>query len=312
MQMTGRIVMKFPAVTIAVILFLAATPLFAQQPSLRNAALPSDKRVLIISVDGMRPDVLLRAKTPNIRALTLHGSFTFWAESTDMAITLPTHVSMLTGKTPARHNIAWNDNRLMKADKLKVPTLFDLAKKAGYTTSMVVGKDKLCIIARPGVVDCLKPAGKEDAFSIANLAAKVLRKQRPQVMFVHFPDPDTVGHSFGWGSPEQVAVLDKTDQGIGILMETLRELGLRDQSLVIVTSDHGGSGRSHGANVQFSHFIPWIAVGPGVKENYDLTLEPNLAVHVEDVFATALNFLNIALPADSDGKPVLAIYGKNR
>jgi len=54
---------------------------------------------------------------------------------------------------------------------------------------------------------------------------------------------------------------------------------------------------------RFSHYIPWIAVGPGVRENYDLTLEPNLAVHVEDVFATALNFLGFAIPVDSTANP---------
>ena len=48
-----------------------------------------------------------------------------------------------------------------------------------------------------------------------------------------------------------------------------------------------------------------------VRENYDLTLEPNLTVKVVDVFATALNFLGIAAPADVDGKPVSAIYGKS-
>lgn len=312
MPMTARNVMKTPFVTIAIILLLVATPLCAQQPAPGNAALPAGKRVLIISIDGMRPDVLLRAKAPNLRALTQHGSFTFWAESTDLAITLPTHVSMLTGVTPDKHHITWNHDRKMDAGALKVPTLFDLAKQAGYTNSMIVGKNKLCLLARPGVVDCLKAlqGSQEDSLSIARRAVEVLRKQRPHVMFVHFPAPDTVGHSLGWGSPEQVAVVDKIDQGIGILLDTLREQGGREQSLVLVTADHGGSGRSHGEKVPFSRYIPWIAVGPGIKENYDLTLEPDLAVHVEDVFATALYFLGIPIPANADGKPVVAIFAK--
>lgn len=310
--MTARTVMKFRSVTIILALLLVATPICAQQPSLRDTALPSDKRVLVVSIDGMRPDVLLRAKAPNIRELTQHGSFTFWAESTDIAITLPTHFSMLTGVSPAKHHITWNDDRQVESSALTVPTLFDLAKKAGYTTSMVVGKHKLCIIAKPGMVDWLEAPDntKEDALTIAARAADVLRKHRPQVMFVHFPDPDAVGHALGWGSPQQVAAVDRADQGVGIVMAVLRELDLREKTLVIVTADHGGSGRSHGAKVPFSHYIPWITVGPGVRENYDLTLEPKLAVHVEDVFATALYFLGVAIPAEADGKPVLAIFSK--
>ena len=310
--MTARIVLKIPSVTIILALFLAAAPLFAQQSSQRNTEPLADKRVLVISIDGMRPDVLLRAKAPNIREMTQHGSFTFWAESTDMAITLPTHVSMFTGVSPAKHHITWNDDRRVESGALTVPTLFDLVKKAGHSTAMVVGKTKLCIIAGSGMADCRKSTvnNKEDSLSIANRAAEVLRRHRPHVMFVHFPDPDTVGHALGWGSPEQVIAAGSADQGIGIIMAALKELGLLEQTLVIVSADHGGSGHSHGAKVPFSHYIPWIAVGPGVRENHDLTLEPKLAVHVEDVFATALYFLGIAIPADADGKPVLAIFNK--
>jgi predicted AlkP superfamily pyrophosphatase or phosphodiesterase len=302
---------SFFAATVLFFLLLA-TPLLAEQGSQGHSSPSGDKRVLVISIDGMRPDVLLRANVPNIRELTLHGSFTFWAESTKMAITLPTHVSMLTGVSPAKHHITWNDNRQVKSGELTLPTLFDLAKKAGYSTSMVIGKEKLAILAKPGMVDWLKTPGKtrEDALAIAEGAAEVIREHQPQVMFVHIPDPDAIGHSSGWGSPEQVAAADRADRGVGILMAVLMKAGLRDKTLVIVTADHGGSGRSHGAKVPFSHFIPWIAVGPGVRENYDLTLEPELAVHVEDVFATALNFLGIAIPANSDGKPVLAIFAK--
>src|ERR1039457_5207535 len=218
--MTARIVLKIPSVTIILALFLAAAPLFAQQSSQRNTEPLADKRVLVISIDGMRPDVLLRAKAPNIREMTQHGSFTFWAESTDMAITLPTHVSMFTGVSPAKHHITWNDDRRVESGALTVPTLFDLVKKAGHSTAMVVGKTKLCIIAGSGMADCRKSTvnNKEDSLSIANRAAEVLRRHRPHVMFVHFPDPDTVGHALGWGSPEQVIAAGSADQGSGRIM----------------------------------------------------------------------------------------------
>src|SRR5262252_2056340 len=54
-------------------------------------------RVLIISIDGLRPDLLLRAAMPRVRGLCSDGSYTFWAETTPEAYTLPCHISMLTG-----------------------------------------------------------------------------------------------------------------------------------------------------------------------------------------------------------------------
>ncbi len=50
----------------------------------------------------------LRAEMPNLRGLMKRGAFTFWAETTDVAVTLPSHTSMLTGVTPEKHGIHWN------------------------------------------------------------------------------------------------------------------------------------------------------------------------------------------------------------
>src|SRR5690349_1867756 len=63
------------------------------------------ERALVISIDGLRPDLALRASTPRLRHLCETGSFTFWAETVPEAYTLPAHVSMLTGCSVARHGV---------------------------------------------------------------------------------------------------------------------------------------------------------------------------------------------------------------
>src|SRR5436190_24155017 len=55
---------------------------------------PEIERALLISIDGCRPDLLLRADAPNIRKLMKTGSFHFWARTIPAAITLPSHASM--------------------------------------------------------------------------------------------------------------------------------------------------------------------------------------------------------------------------
>src|SRR4051794_24707887 len=90
----------------------AAQTLPAAQPVTPAATQPSHhgSRVLVISIDGCRPDIALRSNMPNFRNLVSEGSFTFWARTTDVAITLPSHTSMITGVTPDRHTISWNDD----------------------------------------------------------------------------------------------------------------------------------------------------------------------------------------------------------
>src|SRR3954451_20002993 len=58
---------------------------------------PAIQHVIIISCDGLRPDVLLRADAPNLRKMMAHGAFTLWSRTIRIAITLPSHTSMLTG-----------------------------------------------------------------------------------------------------------------------------------------------------------------------------------------------------------------------
>jgi predicted AlkP superfamily pyrophosphatase or phosphodiesterase len=268
--------------------------------------------VLVISVDGLRPDLALRADMPTVRDLLKHGAFTFWARTTAVAITLPSHTSMLTGVTPARHGIMWNEDLPLSTPFYpRHPTLFEVAHKAGFTTAMAAGKSKFIALAKPGTLDWTFVPGTAECMVtdqvVADHAVAMIHEHKPQVLFVHLPDVDTAGHRSGWGSNEQVKAIEGADAQIRRVLDALDQERLRDATLIIVTADHGGAGLSHGADDQRSRHIPWIAAGPGVRENFDLTLCPKLEVHTEDSFATACWFLGIGLADDLDGKMVAEI-----
>ena len=124
--------------------------------SQENPTSAPQRRVLIVSVDGLRPDVMLRADAPRIRKLIDEGSFTCWAQTTAVAVTLPSHVSMLTGVRPQRHQIEWNyDVPLSQPVYPSVPTIFELAHKAGLRTAMVVAKSKFDPLNKPGTLDAV-------------------------------------------------------------------------------------------------------------------------------------------------------------
>jgi arylsulfatase A-like enzyme len=283
------------------------------------------RHVIIISCDGLRPDVLLRADAPNLRRMMARGSFTLWARTIPIAITLPSHTSMLTGVYPEKHGITWNDDE-PEMGYPKVPTLFALAKKAGYTTAIATGKSKFSTLSKPGTVDWMnipiaqRVEGKnevkgtmfEDAV-VAKQASEIIASHQPNVMFIHFPGPDKIGHSLGWGTPEQVAIVREVDAGIGRILDTIERERMADSTVVIVSADHGGAVKGHGGVAEGkpiddprSRAIPWICAGAGVREDYDLTREPKLTVNTVDTFATACWLLAIP-PGDVDGKPVKQI-----
>lgn len=263
------------------------------------------QRILIISVDGLRPDVLLRADAPNIRGLMNRGSFTMWAHTTDVAITLPSHTSMLTGVKPEKHGINFNSEQ---ADKTypRVPTIFKLAKQKGLTTAMASGKAKFDVFDEPGALDTrwiFEKNAKEDG-QTGQEAAKIIREEKPNVMLLHLAAVDSCGHAEGWGSPAQIAAVHGADAAVGVALAALKQAGLTDSTVIILSADHGGSNKNHGKDDERSHYIPWIAAGPGIRKNLDLTSFRELNIETMDTFATACFFMGIPLPADIDGKPI--------
>jgi predicted AlkP superfamily pyrophosphatase or phosphodiesterase len=264
--------------------------------------------VMIISIDGLRPDVALRANMPHLRSLMARGSFSFWANTTDVAITLPSHTSMLTGVTPDKHGIHYNDDKAANTPVFPlVPTIFDLAKKQGHTVALAAGKSKFRAFDRPGSLDW-KFIKEADDGTVAGAAAAIIHEHHPDLLFVHLPDCDRIGHSTGWGTPEQVEMVGKADQALGQVLAALDAEHLTDSTLIILSADHGGNGRKHGGLDPRSRTIPWIAAGPGVKRNYDLTLNMTLVIYTYDTFATACEVLAIPLPNGIDGKPILDIF----
>src|SRR5687768_1544826 len=103
---------------------------------------PARPRVIIFSIDGLRPDALARAGAMNIGGLVARGAYTFSARTIMPATTLPSHASMLSGFPPSFHGITWDDY-LPARGPIPVPTIFALARANGLRTAVVVGKDKL-------------------------------------------------------------------------------------------------------------------------------------------------------------------------
>jgi predicted AlkP superfamily pyrophosphatase or phosphodiesterase len=291
--------MKLLPVLLAVFLCLPA----------RGQTVPPN--VLIISIDGLRPDMALRAKTPTLHQMMEAGCFSFWARTTPLAITLPSHTSMLTGVIPRKHEIEWNkDLPLSKPVYPSFPTIFEMAKKHGFTTAMAAGKSKFSTLAKPGTLDwswiaATSTSGDAD---VAEHAVDMIRQHQPQVMFIHFPGCDNVGHAKGWGSPEQLEIIAQADAQVGRVLNALEEAKVRDHTFIILTADHGGAGRTHVPDDARSRHIPWIAVGPHVRKNIDLTTYADLIINTEDTFATASYVLQIPVGKLIDGKPVRQIF----
>ncbi|MFC1976180.1 alkaline phosphatase family protein [Chloroflexota bacterium] len=260
--------------------------------------------VVIVSIDGLRPDAWDQADTPILDALRAKGSFTDAAQTVLPAATLIGHASMLGGMVPDKHGIYWNvyDPSL---GKINGPTLFSVAHEAGLNTAMVVGKPRLEHIVLPHSVDNYNYAGFTDR-QVVNQALPMLQTGLSDILFIHLPDVDTFGHASGWMSTDQLTTISATDTMIGEVVVELAAHGHLESTLLIITTDHGGKGFKHGSALPEDITIPWLAVGPGIPAGLDLQSQ----VMVYDTAATALYALELPVPPTWDGRPVLEIFGE--
>jgi arylsulfatase A-like enzyme len=254
---------------------------------------PAPRRVVIISEDGLRPDVLSQELTPRHMKLMQEGTTATQAATIPESDTLPSHASMLSGVGAAAHGLWWNSYQSARGYSL-VPTVFSVAHERGLKTAMIVGKPKLRHIAIPGTVDHFARPSYLCA-GVAKHAAAYFIASKPDLLFVHFSDPDESGHSHGWVSPEYLRAASASDACLATVLAAIDESGVGDTTLVIVTADHGGHGKGHsdGGRSDVDRDIPWIVRGPGVARGGVLD-EP---IGTVDTAATTLAALGLpALP----------------
>lgn len=260
----------------------------------QSANAPAD-RVVIISMDGMRPDAIGRVGTPNLDALIATGARAEVAETIRRSSTLPSHASMLSGVTEEVHRMNFNGYRPGRG-RIQFPSIFRVARAAGVPTRMFTGKQKLAHIIRSEDVDHFVVGGVRCS-RVNRVALPNLVDFDRGLAFVHFPDTDGAGHTHGWLSPQYYQAVRRIDGCVGDLMEVLSAAGSMERTLIIVTSDHGGHGHTHGAPVRSDMRIPWFAAGGVARAGVVLD-----EVHTTDTAATALAALGLPQPLGMHGR----------
>lgn len=267
----------------------------------RSAAL--SEHVVVISVDGLRPDALQRFNAPTMQRLAREGSRSWRAQTIMPSKTLPSHTSMLTGVEPEVHGVEWNRNETHDHGLLATPTIFARARQAGLSTAGFFSKGKFNHLLVPGTFDyAIAPEG--DGMWLAGKTVgrveRYLEEHRPNLLFVHVGEPDYAGHSFGWMGTLYEWAVHRADGAVGRVLRAADRAYGEGNYTVIVTADHGGHGRSHGSSDPRDVTIPWIAWGKGVQPGTEL---PD-GIHTTQTAATALRLLGVT--SGLEAAPVLA------
>lgn len=264
-----------------------------------SAGFGDTNKVLIVGIDGCRPDSLLAAKTPNIDKLWSDGAFSFHAKTDPKTKSGPCWTSILTGAWHTKHGIL--DNKYSVPSK--IPHFFQRLKDINpeLETASIVQWAPLHRILPSESADVKKTA-KPDR-SVADVVVETLSSRDPDAVFIQFDDVDHAGHKYGYGPhvAKYMEAIESTDILVGKIIEALerRDTYEKENWLIILTSDHGGIHKNHGSGSPQESTVFFVAHGKSVVKG-----EITAPVNVVDVAVTAMAHLHVTMDPkwNLDGK----------
>lgn len=253
--------------------------------------------IVVVSIDGLRPDAIEKANATTLMRLINEGTSFSHATTVRPSLTLPAHTSMLTGLDPDQHGIFW-DEYLPSYGPVRFKTALEIAHEHGFTTALIVAKEKLLHLNRPNSVDYFERTDKEGAQVALAFERYVSFSGLPNVTFLHLPDPDTKGHKHMWMSKAYLAGVRNADFALTSIINTANAASI-ERPIIIVTADHGGFGFGHMADIDANNDIPFIAIGDNIAQG----LIKQDRVTNYDIAPTILSLLGLDIPEDWAGKP---------
>jgi len=260
------------------------------------------RRTIIVSIDGLRPDVITNLgadQLPAFYRFLNEGATTLNARSDPkFTSTMPNHASMMTARWVngagshgwARNVDSQSGGTIHTENNQYVPSIFDVVHDEGGRTGLYATKEKFELFDRSyndqnGRQDLTTPDyGKDkiDTFVYLDLSSDLMDRffqdasTNPyDFSFLHLADPDRQGHATGWDigitSAYAEAIRD-ADEQIGRLLSFVEsDPSWMGSTNIIITADHGGTGINHNDPSVYEHnriiFGTW---GPGVEAGIDL------------------------------------------
>ncbi len=237
---------------------------------------PKAKHVIWIGLDGWGSYSVAKAEMPVTKQFMNEGAYTLKKRTVLPSSSSVNWASMFMGAGPELHG--WTDccSEKVQLEPRTVnqhgifPTVFQLYRDADPKAE--IG----CVYDWSGikfVVDTLAlnyheqgPDYKQYPDVLTEMAVKYITEKKPNLFAVIYDDPDHVGHTYGHGTAEYYEKLKKLDQNIGKLVDAVKTAGIYDETVFVITSDHGGIDTGHGGKTMNEMETPFIIAGKGIKK----------------------------------------------
>lgn len=256
------------------------------------------KKVILILVDGLRPDALTGCGHPYGNQLLKMGRSCLQAQTVFPSVTLPCHMSLFHSVPPERHGILTNT---YVPQVRPVAGLCEQLKNAGKCCSFFYNWEELRDLSRPSSLACsffasmLAYPGEKANEMVTEQALSYIASEQPDFAFVYLGLVDEVGHAHKWMGEEYM-------QACRLSLDEIRRLteAFGDTYSIIITADHGGHELMHGTRGPEDMLIPLIFIGPDFEPGS--TFE---SAEILDIAPTITDLMGVSAPREWKGKSLL-------
>ncbi len=253
---------------------LSACNTAPQQVPLKEKNLP--KHVILIGFDGLSAHCLNSgADMPTFRKMMAEGASTLENRSILPSSSACNWASMFMGAGPELH---------------------------GYTEWGSYLVDTLAMSFRKHA-----PMSAENPNGCTPVAVQYIKEKKPNLCAIIYDQPDGTGHGKGWSSPEYFAMVNHLDSCLTQVMDAVREAGIMDDTVVILTADHGGIETGHGGKTMNEMQTPIVFYGKNVKKGFKI---PESTM-VYDIAGTIAYLLDVRQPQVWIARPIMSAFDNN-
>lgn len=272
------------------------------------------KHVVLIGLDGWGAYSVPKADIPTIKQLMENGSYTLEKRSALPSSSAINWASMFMGAGPELHGYTQWGSKTPELPSRELnehgifPTIFQLLRDAQPNAE--IG----CLYEWDGIkylVDTLAlshhaqaPDYNKYPEALCNMAETYIKEKKPHLLAVCFDNPDHVGHKAGHDTPEYYAKLKELDGYVARIIQAVKDAGMLEQTIFILTADHGGIDKGHGGKTMQEMQTPFIISGRNVRKG----LEFRESMMQYDVASTIAYIFDLEQPQVWIGRPMKQVF----
>lgn len=296
---------------------LITTILLSFSFMLCGQAQPLAEHVILIGLDGWATHDFEQAHDiPNLTYLMKNGSYTLHKRSVIPSSSGVNWASMFMGAGPEVHGYTTWNSKMPEVPSMLInthgifPTIFSLVRQ--HYPEAETG----CTFEWEGikyVIDTLSISHvkyfKEDWQSVERNCDHIVQyiiEKKPMLFIPCFDGIDGTGHSKGWYTESYYDYLARIDVCIGRIIQALKDAGIFDDTVIIITGDHGGHGQGHGTLALEDMESPLVLFGKNVRSGYLI----EVPVVQYDIAATIAYIFGLTTPSAWRGKALTQIFEK--